>query len=160
MAGAAADLAKAFGFTFYDGFARYRFGRDIIDFSEKNELLDLGPLVNDPILNEMGQVRTFTGQGFDIPDDAHSILNLSDKMEVHLTDTMWVFNDTNEVIPGEGLSQGAIMEYGNGRLAFFGEAAMFTAQLSGKSKRKAGMNTPKAKDNYKLLLAIIHWLDD
>jgi hypothetical protein len=41
----------------------------------------------------------------------------------------------------------------------FGEAAMFSAQLAGPQKRKVGMNDELAKQNYQLLLNIIHWLD-
>ncbi len=51
------------------------------------------------------------------------------------------------------------MNYGNGRLVVFGEAAMFTTQLVGKKKRKVGMNNKIASENYQLLLNIIHWLD-
>jgi hypothetical protein len=37
---------------------------------------------------------------------------------------------------------------------------MFSAQISGEQKVKVGMNAPKAKYNYKLLLNIIHCLDN
>ncbi len=40
------------------------------------------------------------------------------------------------------------------------EAAMFSAQLAGPDKVKAGMNHEIAKENYQLLLNIIHWLDE
>jgi len=51
------------------------------------------------------------------------------------------------------------MKFGKGRLAVFGEAAMFTAQVSGNSKRKMGMNHPAAKQNAQFFLNVIHWLD-
>jgi hypothetical protein len=51
------------------------------------------------------------------------------------------------------------MKYGKGRLVIFGEAAMFTAQLAGPTKARAGMNADYADENYRLLLNIIHWLD-
>jgi len=36
---------------------------------------------------------------------------------------------------------------------------MFTAQLAGPQRSRAGMNSDFAEENYKLLLNIIHWLD-
>jgi hypothetical protein len=46
-----------------------------------------------------------------------------------------------------------------GRVVMSGEAAMFTAQLAGPQQFPAGMNAPYARNNYRLLLNIIHWLD-
>jgi hypothetical protein len=60
------------------------------------------------------------------------------------------------ILPKEDISP---MKYGKGRLVFFGEAAMFTAQLAGPSQAQVGMNSEYAEENYKLLLNIIHWLD-
>ena len=54
--------------------------------------------------------------------------------------------------------QGAVIRYGKGRIAVFGEAAAFTAQLSGPRKVKIGMNNPAAKQNYQFVLNIMHWL--
>ena len=76
-----------------------------------------------------------------------------------MPDTAWVFREDTPRIPVGGWSQGAFMKFGKGRLAVFGEAAMFTAQVSGKSKRKMGMNHPAAKQNAQFLLNVIHWLD-
>jgi hypothetical protein len=56
-------------------------------------------------------------------------------------------------------ANGAMRQYGKGRVVVFGEAAMFTAQVQGPQKRKMGMNLPTAKQNPQLLLNIIHWLD-
>ena len=59
-----------------------------------------------------------------------------------------------------GYSQAAYLPYGNGKIVVSGEAAMFTGQFgAGLSWQKVGLNSPKAKNNYKLLLNIIHWLD-
>jgi hypothetical protein len=49
------------------------------------------------------------------------------------------------------------MNYGKGRVVVFGEAAMFTAQLQGKSK--VGMNEKSASQNFQFLLNVMHWLD-
>ena len=49
-------------------------------------------------------------------------------------------------------------EYGKGRVAVFGEAAMFSAQLAGPERRPVGMNKPEAPQNPQFLLNLIHWL--
>jgi hypothetical protein len=50
------------------------------------------------------------------------------------------------------------MKVGKGRVAVFGEAAMFSAQLAGRGGAPMGMNAPEAAQNYKLLLNVLHWL--
>lgn len=52
------------------------------------------------------------------------------------------------------------MKLGKGKIAFFGEAAMFTAQLAGRNQFKVGMNAKGAEENYKLLLNIMTWLSN
>ena len=76
-----------------------------------------------------------------------------------LPDTMWVFNEATEEVSGKNMSQGAYMNYGEGRIVVFGEAAMFTGQLAGPDRIKVGMNATGAEENYQLLLNIVHWLD-
>jgi hypothetical protein len=43
-------------------------------------------------------------------------------------------------------------------VAVFGEAAMFTAQVSGANRRPMGMNDPGAPENAQFLLNVLHWL--
>ena len=87
---------------------------------------------------------------------AHSILSFNENYVQYGSGGA---NDGPEDI--HGFSQGAYMHYGKGRLVVFGEAAMFTGQYGGGlSWMKVGMNSPRAKNNYKLLLNIVHWLDD
>jgi hypothetical protein len=47
---------------------------------------------------------------------------------------------------------------GRGRVAVFGEAAMFTAQLAGPERTPVGMNDPAAARNAQLLLNLMRWL--
>jgi hypothetical protein len=61
-------------------------------------------------------------------------------------------------IPAEGMLQGAVLSHGRGRVAMFGEAAMFSAQVSGPSRRPMGMNAPHAGENPRFLLNLMHWL--
>ncbi len=75
-------------------------------------------------------------------------------------DTAWNFKDDTQQVSVAGWSQGAVKKFGKGKIAVWGEAAMFSAQIAGEQKVKVGMNAPKAKYNYQLLLNIIHWLDN
>jgi len=50
------------------------------------------------------------------------------------------------------------MRVGKGRVAVFGEAAMFSAQLAGPNKAPMGMNAPIAAQNPQFLLNVMHWL--
>jgi hypothetical protein len=56
------------------------------------------------------------------------------------------------------MSHGALLTFGKGRVAVFGEAAMFTAQVSGEQRRPMGMNMPTAAQNPQFLLNVMRWL--
>jgi hypothetical protein len=72
----------------------------------------------------------------------------------------WEFSDSTPSIPAANLLQGALVRHGEGRIAAFGEAAMFTAQLGGPQRIPAGMNSPGAEQNYRLILNVLQWLSD
>jgi hypothetical protein len=160
MGGAAADLASAFGFGFSNGFAADTTRPGPIAFYRASGALCDNTITNgrDPE-ERIDTAVTFTGQAFTIPDDASSILRFDDRYVMLLPDTAWVFNKNTKVINIGGWSQAAFKEYGKGRVVVGGEASMFTAQLAGPQSYRAGMNSPEAKENYQLLLNIIHWLD-
>ena len=75
-----------------------------------------------------------------------------------MPDTAWVFTETTPIVPVEGWYQGGVMPYGKGRVAIFGEAAMFTAQLAGEEQRRFGMNSDVAGQNLRFLLNLMRWL--
>jgi len=54
--------------------------------------------------------------------------------------------------------QGAALTRGRGRVAAFGEAAMFSAQVSGNERRPMGLNMGTAAENPQFLLNVMHWL--
>ena len=58
----------------------------------------------------------------------------------------------------DGMLQGAVLLAGRGRVAVFGEAAMFSAQVSGEARRPMGMNMPSASQNPQFLINVAHWL--
>ncbi len=159
FAGAAKDLAQTFGFEFHNGHAGQQNSNQ--DYFYKAE----GTLHSSIITNgkngnlKVDSIRTFSGQAFSIPDSATPILTFGEGYVEWQPNRAW---DLQSVTPEpiEGLAQGAFMEYGSGRLVVLGEAAMFTGQLgAGLSWVKIGLNSPNAKNNYKLLLSIMRWLE-
>jgi len=50
------------------------------------------------------------------------------------------------------------MTVGRGRVAVFGEAAMFTAQLAGPRANRIGFNAPDAPLNKQFLVNLARWL--
>ena len=158
--GAAAGLASAFGFRFTNGFAADTSAGGNAFFYRNDRTLVPSPLTNGRNSGEtVSKVVTFTGQAFQIPDGARSVLQFDKRYLLLQPDTAWVFDASTRYTPLESWSQGAFMKYGKGRIVMFGEAAMFSAQLAGPSRARVGMNSDFAEENYKLLLNIIHWLD-
>ena len=160
FAGAAADLAKAFGFTFANGY---------VSIPREGPLPDLfGPggavLVADPVLQGMepedrvSVVGTFTGSAFTPPPGARPILVLPPGSRLLTPDAAGVISNEGPGRDVGGALQGAVMRVGEGRLAVFGEAAMFSAQLAGPERLPIGFNNPRAPDNKQLLLNLVHWL--
>lgn len=165
--GAAEKLAGSFGFTFYNGFAMRKKSTkhspvtalavsDI--FTPGKGLLEGLITHGSKPAEQITSVRTFTGQAFEIPAKATPLIVLDDRYELLLPKTAWKFPENTNTRPAAGLAQGASLEYGQGRVVVFGEAAMFSAQVQRDSVRM-GMNAPDAKQNPQFLLNIIHWLD-
>ncbi len=158
--GAAHDLAAAFGFAFNNGFAfapgkdepGTRFSRE--DGSLREHAITKGSAPDDKI----DFVVTFTGQAFRGPREAEPLLVFGKSAYSLMPQKAWEFEDDTPRISVEGWYQGAVRSYGKGRIAVFGEAAAFTAQLSGPRKSRIGMNNPAAKQNYRFVLNIMHWL--
>ncbi len=157
--GASSDLAAEFGFTFYNGF-------NIDVRSPSYFLRSNGTLADNIITNGKGesdyvrQIPKTEGQAFQIPDDAEPILIFDKTSLLLLPDTAWRFHENTPLIPIKDFVQGAYKKEGLGKIVVVGEASMFTAQINTRLNIKMGMNREDAKDNSKLLLNIIHWLDD
>jgi len=159
--GAAAGLAAAFGFRFTNGFAIDTTTQGQAFFYRKYGSLLPSPLTNGRNSNEtISKAVTFTGQAFQIPEEARNVLRFDERYFLYEPDTTWIFDASTKKTPINSWSQGAYMRYGKGRVVMSGEAAMFTAQLGGPSQTRMGMNSDFAEENYKFLLNIIHWLDE
>ena len=156
--GAAKELASVFGFTFFNGF-----NIDVVNpayFWKSNGTIAQNVITQGrDSIETIYQIPRTEGQAFKIPDDATPILLFDETCLILLPDTAWIFDSRTPIRKIEGWSQGAFKEYGKGRIVVFGEASIFSAQIGQPGNRKMGMNRDDAKDNYKLLLNSIHWLD-
>ncbi len=154
FAGAAADLARSFGFEFMNCYALDNRRRSAARFYKGNQTL-----ADHEITRGIDTVVTFTGSAFHIPKGATGLLALQHftllfpKIAAH-------FEEDTPMMESTGYYQGACMPYGNGRIVVMGEAAMFSAQLADADRKPVGMNHPAASQNAPFLLRIMHWLDD
>lgn len=156
----AKDLAISFGFEFTNGFIRDTMSKEPGVFTLKNHTLFESTITKGRDSSErVDHVLSGLGQGFKIPIDATPILVFGENHVNYLPDTAFVFNDSTFSYNVKGWSSGAYKHFGEGKIVAFGEAGMFTAQLSGSEQHKFGMNQNLAEENYQLLLNIIHWLD-
>ena len=145
---AVAELGKAFGVSVHNVFADH----------DQEEVFTTanGGLTSDPLLTGISAVRTFGGSTLESADpQARPLLR------------MWP-GWTVQTMRGEGLSperpagnvlQAVALDRGSGRVAVFGEAAMFTAQRSeGMFGEKIGFHADGAEQNKVLILRIVNWL--
>jgi hypothetical protein len=154
FAGAAADLARSFGFEYVNCFAMDNRRRALERFYKGN-----GTLLESELTSGIDTVVSFTGSAFRIPADAKGVLALRD-YSLLSPENAWQFEEATSVAPGDGYFQGAYRVYGKGKIVVWGEAAMFSAQLAGANRNPVGMNHPGARQNAQLLLNIMHWLDE
>ena len=158
--GAASDLAAAFGFTLNNGFALDSARpNDPIVFRRADGSLVAGAIADGRRADErVDSVLTFTGEALRGPRDAIPLLTLRPSVMSLMPDTAWRFRPDTPRIAVGGWWQGAAARHGSGRVAVFGEAAMFTAQVTGPERQPMGMNVPAAAQNAQLLLNVLHWL--
>jgi len=153
---AASSLAKAFGIEFSNGYALQGFWQ-----AGKAQTFGLGTgLVKNDLTrgrnpkDQVTKIATFTGSAF---RSTQAVLPLLVFCKHSLSlEPKKSSNPLRRQI--EGWLQGGVMKVGRGRIAVFGEAAMFSAQLAGSENKPMGMNAPEAIQNHHLLLNVMHWL--
>lgn len=161
IAGHGEALAAAFGVRFHNGFALDSAGRGLATFRRSDGTLPAGRIANGRSPAErVDSVTTFTGQAFRIDPgvDYEPLLVFREGFSILLPDVAWEFSESTPRIPAAHLLQGAILRHGRGRVAVLGEAAAFTAQLSGPQATPMGMNAPVAGQNHEFALNLLHWL--
>lgn len=172
LAGAARDLAAAFGASFTDGFAYKDAAADATPAEREAAMATPtlftpgdGTLAPHAIVRgrdpteRVTQVRSFTGQAFRLAGAGVEPVLVLPADYVSLEPRYaWQFAPDTPRRPVGGWLQGATLRLGRGRAAFFGEAAMFSAQVAGAQRRPMGMNAPLAEQNARFALNVLAWL--
>ena len=159
FAGSARDLAAAFGFRFVDGVVeRDPLGqRDIFTLAGGSLHEDVVTRGRDAA-SAVTSLQTFTGSAFQAPPAARPIIVLPAGYMSHecLLPCRGTVSETNV----GGYLQGAVMPLGKGRIAVFGEAAMFSAQIVKGSNPpfRGGFNAKGAEQNKQFILNLMEWL--
>jgi hypothetical protein len=144
---AISELADSFSIHFLNVFAEDD-GSGI--FTKEND-----GLTEDTLLAGINKLRSFGGSAFSITAPSYRPLMQMDKGW-----TMQTMTDhgLSEKTSAEGLLQGAVMTVGKGKVAVFGEAAMFTAQKGGPGNKRFGFNAKGAEQNKEFILKVMRWL--
>jgi len=151
--GAVNRLVEVFRIVFSNGYVRgSRWSRS------EGELPD-HPIINGRSEEErVDSVSSTSGSAFKSEQPVEPLLVLKPGTVSRETERALEFTPETREVPVAGWFRGAVLRFGQGRVAVFGEASMFTAQLRGPDRRPQGMNEPENRGNVQLLLNIMHWL--
>ena len=162
---AAENLASELGFIFNNGSA----GVGGLPQGPDHFSLGNGTLIDHPIVRgrnaseAVASVMTFGGQAFRSLSSSEAVA----LMIFPANSRMVLLEDPNDPEPSpeqtitirvDGMMQGAVRTLGLGKVAVFGEAAMFTAQVFGPNREPMGLNHPEASENAQFVLNLFHWL--
>lgn len=107
---------------------------------------------------EISQIRTFGGSAFLPPSNATSLLTLADGKEALEPEVPFQINANTKKRSVGNWSQGAILEFGKGRIAVFAEGMMFSSQYDTKTDNTYGLSSKGAEQNEQFLLRVMSWL--
>lgn len=159
--GAALDLGRAFGVDMMNGFAIVEDEWNPLVFRRADATLRAHPITlgRRPAEAVDSAVTFVAGHAFRATHARLCPLLVLRPGVVSINmERAWHFDDTTPRVDVQGWLQGAALEVGAGRVAIFGEAGMFAAQLVGPRQRRVGMNDPAAGQNLLLLRNAIGWL--
>jgi len=165
FAGAADSLASALGVFFANGFAMpsattgKRPGEIVFRRGDGLVRHTITDGRSEP--ERVDSVVSFTGSAFRLGESvAHAValMRLPAGTRVRMPVVAWQFSDSTPELRGDGMLQGAVLRFGSGRVGVFGEAAMFSAQVTGPQRLPMGMNAPYAAGNPQFVLNTLHWL--
>jgi hypothetical protein len=158
---AASNLAREFGIGMsnrdtvdpVNSDSRAPRGSGFLVFSRQNGLLADHPIVRGRNEEErLDRVLTFNGQSLRGPPGSVAFLTLAN--------TALDISRDGDSVSVAGGAQGIAVQFGDGRIVVFGEAAALTAQVSGvpfEKRTSAGISSPES-DNKQLVLNALHWL--
>lgn len=169
FAGGGIKLAEAFGFTFMTGFAIHKSSTaqaviTNVEYRKDGKAgIRIGRLADHPITNgglgrePLESFYAFGGQAIIPPPEAQNLLTLPDGFETILTFALTRDFNTAARLDATSLSQGAVREFGEGRVAVFGETGAFTSQIID-GVVGFGMGSPDAPQNEEFVLSVLRWL--
>ncbi|MBX9600849.1 MAG: hypothetical protein K2X35_07590 [Bryobacteraceae bacterium] len=152
MPGVFEPVTRAFHLKFLNGYVVDEAAPGPLVFSKEK-----GTLKQHPVTDGVDMVATFTGSAFQMPGGV-PLLEFPAGPVSQMVERSYVVTPDTARIPVKGWLQGGLMRHGKGRLAVFGEAAMFSAQLGGPNRAPMGMNAPVARENPTLLRRVALWL--
>lgn len=159
FAGAAADLAAAFGVLLTDGFAQDADGQ--MNFMLRRAE---GRLHSHPVTDGRGpeervdSIAVYTGGTFRTTRSVDTLLTVTPGGTALLPEVAWQFSPLTPTLRTDGMMVGAALQHGRGRVVVFSEAAMLTAQLAGPQRMPVGMNAPEATHHSRFVLNTVRWL--
>lgn len=160
--GSAANLADAFGVVFLNGYAKKSANEGgTLIFTRAGGLADHPIVRGRNAAEEISRIKAFTGQAFRAVVPIEPLMRMPPDWAVFFPHEAGVFTDATPAESARGLLQGAVLRHGQGRVAVFGEAAMFSAQtqiLGDQVVGRMGMNDPEAAQNAQFVLNVLHWL--
>jgi hypothetical protein len=162
--GAIEKLALSFGIQVNNGYVLNGFlsgGEEPIVFKRTDGTLSDHPVTNGRNPSEkIRAVATFAGSAFRAERDFEPLMIFGPDRRSWMPKEYWKFPEGTPSLSIAGWFQGGVSEFGEGKIAFFSEAAMFTAQIFDQGRIRAGMNHPLGKDNAQFLLNVMHWLSN
>lgn len=158
---AAERLGKALGVEMTGGFVlgpdKTNAGQ--ITFTKDNNSLAAHAISGGDEAAQINQVVSFTGQAIRGNEKYQPILILPPGVTYRANRGRPVADGNDAALPNlAGWHQGIAGQLGKGRVVVFGEAGMFSAQVSVRGS-KMGMSAEGAEQNQQLLLNVIHWLN-
>ncbi len=161
--GSVAELADAFGIAFLNGYALKSIteGGTLI-FTRAGGLADHSITRGRNAAEQITAIKSFHGSG--VPRRRAASSRCCGCPTTGPCSFLRKRASSRSETPSEstrGLLQGAVLRHGQGRVAVFGEAAMFTAQtqiLGDTVVMRMGMNDPEASQNAQFVLNVLHWL--
>lgn len=160
--GAAADLANRFGIVFYNGYALrgLRQSGTLVFTRGTGALADHAITRGRSDSEAIGSVKSFTGQAFRSVTGVQPLMYMPENWKVLFPSEAGAFDEGTPLVSTRGLIQSCVLRFGAGRVAVFGEAAMFTAQtwVQDGVVGRMGLNDPEAGENAQFVLNLMHWL--
>jgi hypothetical protein len=157
--GSAGDLAKAFGITMTNGFVTDSVtGEGNLTFSRAKGLADHAITRGRNAAERIDSIVAFTGQAFRLDGGGEALFAFGPHTINYYPRASFEVTPETRRESASGMLQGATIAFGKGRVAVFGEAAMFSAQLAGPNRIPVGLNAPRARQNAQFALNVMHWL--